>query len=269
MVRFKDYLLLFGFFILLFYGYAFCENKIKDFYLSSHQQTGSLDWEVYGNDAVINGNNVAIQMMNGNYYMANDTINVKSDRADLDKGTMDVFLRDHVRIVNKEGMKLTTDILEWQRNSNSVNTEAPVQIDRGDMQINAKGMHADTELKTVNFKKDITTKMANITPKMQGAVIITCDGPLEVEYNNGQAVFHKNVVMTSDQAIIDSDKATAYFDAAQKTISRIVCEGHVKIIKGQDVSYAQKATYLRTEAKVVLEGRPRLIYYPEKKEKIF
>ena len=258
------------FITLFFFGYVFCEsNKIKDFYLSSHKETGSLDWEVYGNNAIIDGNNVAINTMHGNYYMANDTINIKSDRADLDKASMDVLLRDHVKIENKEGMKLTTDVLDWQRNSDLVTTDAPVQIDRGDMQIKAKGMRGNTDLKTVNFKKDVKTKLSNATPQMKGVVTITCDGPLEVEYNGGQAVFYNNVVMTHEEGVIYSDKATAYFDSEQKTITRILCEGHVKIVKDQNVSYAQKATYLRAQAKVVLEGRPRLIYYPEKKEKIF
>ena len=258
------------FLISLVFGYVFCENnKIKDFYLSSHQQTGGLGWEVYGNDATIDGNNVDINVMHGKYYAANDTIKIKSDRANLDKVSMDVLLRDNVQIENKDGMKLTTDVLDWQRNNNLVLTDAPVQIDRGDMRINAKGMQANTDLKTVNFKKDVKTRLSNATPQMQGAVTITCDGPLEVEYDNGQAVFYKNVVVTHEQGVIYSDKATAYFDSAQKTITRIVCEGHVKIVKDQNVSYAQKATYLRAEAKVVLEGRPRLIYYPEQKEKIF
>ena len=250
-------------------GYVFCANKINYFYLSNLQGTGSLGWELNGNNAIIDGNNVDINVMHGKYYTPDDVIKIKSDRANLDKSSMNVALRDNVQIENKDGMKLTTDALDWQKNSNMVSTQAPVQIDRGDMRINAKGMQANTLLKTVNFEKDVTTKLANVTAKMQGAVTITCDGPLEVEYNNGQAVFHKNVVVTSDQAVIDSDKATAYFDVTQKTISRIVCEGHVKIIKDKNVSYAQKATYLRTEGRVVLEGRPRLIYYPDKKEKMF
>jgi len=45
-------------------------------------------------------------------------------------------------------------------------------------------------------------------------------------------------------------------------IAKIVSEGNVKIVRPDNVTFAQRATYYGADARVVLEGRPRLIYFP-------
>ncbi len=60
-----------------------------------------------------------------------------------------------------------------------------------------------------------------------------------------------------------SDKATLFFDPEDKTIIKIVSEGNVKIVRDGNTTFSQKATYFSKEQKIVLEGRPRLIYYQE------
>jgi lipopolysaccharide export system protein LptA len=199
--------------------------------------------------------------MNATYFAPNDTVKVKSDKAFLDKSNMNVTLKDNVTIVNKDGATLTTDSLDWQKKQNRISTTDPVQIKKQDMQIKADGLEGDTQLRKIDFQKNVEAQLN--MPDEKGFVVITCDGVLEIEYNKGQAVFNKNVVVKHEQGTLYSDKATAYFDAKEKTISKIVCDGHVKIVKDENASFAEKATYLRQEGRIVMEGRPRLVYYPQ------
>jgi len=180
------------------------EQKIKDFYLSNVKEDGSKDWEVKGTEAVMQNNSVNINNMEGKYYSNKDTITVKSEKAKIDKQTMNADLQDNVelKIPNKDGTFVT----------------------------------------------------------------ITCVGPLEMRYNDGLAVFNKNVVVDNAQGKLFSDKATVYFDTKDKTKMKIVAEGHVKIVKDNNIAFADKATYTGDSKNVVLEGSPRLIYFSKKDE---
>jgi hypothetical protein len=42
-----------------------------------------------------------------------------------------------------------------------------------------------------------------------------------------------------------------------------VAEGNVKIVRGQDVSYSEKAIYDTENKKISLIGRPKLVIYSE------
>ena len=103
--------------------------------------------------------------------------------------------------------------------------------------------------------------------KSDKVTTITCSGPLEIEYQLGTAVFNKEVVVTHPEGKLFSDKATLFFDTVAKKINKIVSEGNVKIVREDNVTFAQKATYFGAEQRIVLEGRPRLIYFPEEKKK--
>jgi len=180
------------------------EQKIKDFYLSNVKEDGSKDWEVKGTEAVMQNNSVNINNMEGKYYSNKDTITVKSEKAKIDKQTMNADLQDNVelKIPNKDGTFVT----------------------------------------------------------------VTCVGPLEMRYNDGLAIFNNNVVVDNAQGKLFSDKATVYFDTKDKTKMKIVAEGHVKIVKDNNIAFADKATYTGDSKNVVLEGSPRLIYFSKKNE---
>jgi len=239
---------------------AYSQQKIKDFYLSNFKDDGTQDWEVKGKEATIHDKHVDIDDMEANYYAENDTILITSDEARLDKENMDIYLKDNVHIENEEGATLDTDSLNWKREDNHIDTDDRVKTIRDSMQIEALGLSADTQLKKAAFKKDVEVTLPD--KKSKEITTATCSGPLEIEYNEGKAIFNQNVVVINPQAKLYSDKATLFFDTKNKEIVKIISEGNVKIVRGNDVTFSQKATYLSKEQKVVLEGRPRVIYYP-------
>ncbi|NQT28411.1 MAG: LPS export ABC transporter periplasmic protein LptC [Candidatus Omnitrophica bacterium] len=240
---------------------AYPEQKIKDFYLSNFKDDGSQDWELKGEDATIHDNYVDIDNMEANYYTKNDTILITSDEARLNKENMDVYLQDSVHIENEEGATLETNSLSWQKENNYIETDDWVKTTRDSMEIEAVGLSADTQLKTAAFKKDVKVTLPDQESKE--VTIAVCSGPLEIEYNEGKATFNENVVVTNPKGKLYSDKATLFFDIENKEIVKIVSEGNVKIVQGSNVTFSQKATYLGKEQKIILEGRPRVVYYPD------
>jgi len=240
---------------------AYSQQSIKDFYLSNFKEDGTFDWEVRGTDALVYDDYVDIEAMKAHYYLEDDTIDISSDKARLDRKSLDIYLEKNVNIENKDGVRIITDSLSWQKAKNLIETEDWVKATRDTMEITAKGMSADTEMKEADFKQDVEVTIPDQETKIP--ITATCSGPLEIEYSQGKAVFNENVVVTHTQGQVFSDKSTLYFDPETKTIIKIVSEGNVKILREGSETYAELATYLGKEDKLVLEGRPRLIYYPQ------
>ncbi|MCF7873709.1 MAG: LPS export ABC transporter periplasmic protein LptC [Candidatus Omnitrophica bacterium] len=242
-------------------GYGNTKQEIKDFYLSNFKKDGSSDWEIEGKEAIVDGDYIDIETMNANYYTDGDTISVKSNKARLNKKNQNVQLDGNVVIENKEGWNLKTNHLDWQRKENYIKTDSSVTTKKDDFLVKANGLYADSQLKKADFKKDV--KVTYTDKDKKNATTISCDGPLEIEYNQNRATFKNNVVVNHKQGKLFSDLAILFFDTKEKTITKIVSKGHVKIIRDDNVTFAKKATYLADQEKLVLEGSPRLIYFPK------
>ena len=93
--------------------------------------------------------------------------------------------------------------------------------------------------------------------------LIVCDGEVQFDYEKNQAYFNKNVKVTNDEGNIDADKITINLDPSTKRIGEIVCEGNVKITRGENITYSDKATYIESDKKILLTGRPKLVIYQE------
>jgi len=240
---------------------AYSQQKINDFYLSNFKEDGSHDWEVRGQDALVYDKYVDIEQMVAYYYLEDDTVKITSDKARLNKENMDVYLESNVNITNKEGATIITDSLNWQRDKNLIETKDWVKATKDSMEITAEGMSADTQMKEADFKKDVEVNFPD--EETQTPITAACTGALEIEYAAGKAIFNDDVVVTHVQGKVFSDKSTLYFDPETKTIIKIVSEGNVKILREGSETFSERATYYGQEVKLVLEGRPRLIYYPE------
>lgn len=99
--------------------------------------------------------------------------------------------------------------------------------------------------------------------KEKTKTLITCDGEVVFDYERNVAYFNKNVKVVSDQVKIEADKISVNLDAESKKIKEIVGEGNVKISRGDNITYSDKATYVEADKKIILTGKPRLIIYQE------
>jgi lipopolysaccharide export system protein LptA len=196
--------------IFLFFFLAFCsqnlfaenttpdsQQKINDFYLSNMKEDGTKDWEVKGKEAIIKDKYVDINKMEGKYYSNKDTIFVKSEKAQLDKESMNANLKDNVelKIPDKEGNFVTitcTGPLEMRYNDG-------IAIFNNNVEVDSKDGKLYSDKATIYFDAKDKTKL--------------------------KIVAESHVKIVKDDNIAFCDKAT--YLAAEKNVT---LEGNPKVI---------------------------------------
>lgn len=278
-------------FVFLFSGFCRAQNsapsqeadqQISDFSLTGFGERGKKTWDLNGKSADIFNDIIKLKDIIGNMYGVSENIKLTANKGDFDKKEGKMHLEDNVIITTSSGAKLTTDSLDWDRKNNIVRTEAEVNIERQNMTTQAQGAIGHTDLKQVTLQKDVTVNITpaekDNTPKGQGdksKIVITCDGPLDIDYEKNIATFNNNVKVDRQDSQIYSDRMDVYFSSDKKdkpkteadfgitasSIDKIVAIGNVKIVRGENTSYSDEAVYTATDRKISLSGRPKLIIY--------
>lgn len=99
--------------------------------------------------------------------------------------------------------------------------------------------------------------------KKKRETVITCDGDVQFDYEKNLVVFNKNVKVVNPDVTIDADMITVNLEPETKKVRDIVAEGNVRIARGDNITYSDKATYVEADKKVVLSGKPRIVMYQE------
>lgn len=250
------------------------DQQISEFSLAGYGEKGQKTWDIAGKSADIFENVVKLQEVVGNLYGEEEDIHLVSDKGDFDKKEGGIHLEDNVVITTSAGTKLTTDSLDWDRKKQLVKTEDTVNIIRDNMVTVGKGVLGEPNLNKVMLKEEVQVDINNAEegkpadPKNK--IVITCDGPLEVEYEKQIATFKNNVKVVTQDNEMYSDIMHIYFkDSSQKDpttgmqskIDKIIARGNVKIIQGENTSFSEEAVYNSNDRKIVLTGRPKLVLY--------
>lgn len=260
------------------------EQKISDFSLAGFGEKGKKTWDLQAQSADIFTDNVKLKNIVGNLYTEKgQNIRIAGDRGDFDKRDGRVHLEENVVITTSNGAKLTTDSLVWDRKNQTVSTVDLVNIERQNLKALGWGAKGHPDLHKVTLDKhvrvDINSQEAEsqIT-KEQDKIVITCYGPLEIDYNKNVAIFKNNVKVDSKDAQIFSDRMEVYFIKSDSDkeeieesdkesgvmgtkIEKIIARGNVKIVRGENISYSEEAIYTALDRKIVLVGSPKLIIY--------
>lgn len=251
-------------------------QQIGDFSLSGSGEKGKKAWDISGKSADIYNDVVKLKEVVGNHYGDKDNINLTADNGDFNKSSGVVHLEKNVVITTSSGAKLTTDSLDWDRKQQIVSTLDKVNLARSDMNLAGVGAKGQTALKQVVLEKDVRLDIqpADKQTNKKEKIVITCDGPLDIDYEKNIAVFNNNVKVEKSDMIIYSDKMQVYFSPRQEpgkkdqgqdlmssSINKIVSQGNVRIIRGENISYSQEAVYSALDKKISLTGRPRIIIY--------
>ena len=252
------------------------DQQIGDFSLSGFGDKGKKSWDLAGKSADIFNEVVKLKKVVGNNYAPNDTINLTADNGDFNKKSGLVHLEDNVVITTASGSKLTTDTLDWDRKQQIVKTLDRVNLARQDMNLSGQGAQGHTALKQIVLNKDVRLdiQMQDKQVKKKEKIVITCDGPLDVDYEKNIAIFNNNVKVEKPDLMIYSDKMQVYFSTKQQdkvsvqspaamssSINKIIALGNVRIIRGENISYSQEAIYTAIDKKITLTGRPQIIIY--------
>lgn len=288
MIR-KGIILIIAALVFLIYGVVSAEKlkpqesdqQIADFSLSGFGDKGKKAWDISGKSADIFSDIIKLKDVIGNFYGEDETINLTADSGDFNKQDGKVHLKQNVVITTSSGARLTTDSLDWDRKNQLVSTKEVVNIKKENMLTVGRGASGQTDLNTVTLEKEVEV---NINPAEKPAAkagaknktVITCDGPLNIDYAKNIAVFNNNVKVDSDGTLIYSDKMDVYFGASSgqdkgaagdtlsemgSKIEKIVARGNVKIIRGENVSYSDEATYTASDKRITLSGKPKLVIY--------
>jgi len=264
------------------------DQQINDFSLSGYGDKGKKSWDISGKSADIFTEEVKLKDVDGNLYGKDENVNLTAKTGDFNKKDGRVHLEKDVVITTSGGAKLTTDSMDWDRNKQLVSTDDKVNIAKDNIIITGTGAKGEPNLKKVALNKDIKVDInpkekPSLDPKdleVKEKITITCDGSLAVDYEKNIATFNKNVKVEKADSEIYSDTMVLYFSSGQASakgkedktpslmgnnkIDKIVASGNVKIVRGENTSYSDEAVYSALDKKIVLSGKPKLVFYSTK-----
>jgi len=141
-------------------------------------------------------------------------------------------------------------------------TDVEAQIKKDNIHVEGLGVRGDSNLKKVRFKKNVTVVIQDPDQKSDGPTVVTCDGPLVVDYEKNIAHFKNNVVAEDSRGKLSSDIMDVYYSRVSRKVSKIVALGNV-VIENPDgnKSYSDSVIYMADEGRVILGGDAEALYY--------
>lgn len=259
------------------------DQQINDFSLAGYGEKGAKTWDISGKTADIYTDLIKLKDITGNLYGEKEKVKLTADKGDFNKSQDTVHLEKDVVVTTSSGATLTTDSLDWDRKNNIVNTKDMVNIEKDNLHSTSQGATGNPGLKKVELKKEVKLE---ITPdeakdKKRSSnsekIIVTCDGPLQIDYEKNTAVLNNNVKVDRQDLQIYSDIMDIYFNKNTDTrskdtqennpgllnnkIDKIIARGNVKIVRGENISYSDEAVYNAMDKKITLSGKPKLVIY--------
>ncbi len=247
------------------------DQTISDFSLSGFGEAGERTWEISGRSADIFRDEIKLQDFVGTLY-GREKIILTAEQGNFNKLQNKVHLEDNVVITTESGAELTTDYLDWDRNTSQVETEAPVDIKKDNIGVSGLGLKGDTELNNVDLEKDVKVEIDN--KKNKNKIVITCVGPLSINYADNIAVFEKDVFVNDGESQMYADLMEVIFEISESDdesgsfvggksgeIKKIIARGNVKIVRQDNYSLSNEAIYNADDKTLTLTGRPKLIIY--------
>ncbi|MFH1189611.1 MAG: LptA/OstA family protein [Candidatus Omnitrophota bacterium] len=207
-------------------------HKVLSFNLEGLTERGVKKWDVKGESAeAISENEVKLDNIIASAYGEEAEAVITADEGVYDRSKNNVKLEKNVHATINATRAFTGDFVEGSGN------------------IIRDGGAKDGADNPEKPKKDKT--------------IITCDGEVQFDYEKNQAYFLKNVKVVNSDGTIDADKITVHLDPGTRRLKEIVAEGNVRIVRGDNTTFSQRASYSESDKKVTLSGRPKLILSPD------
>ncbi|MCX5695653.1 MAG: LPS export ABC transporter periplasmic protein LptC [Candidatus Omnitrophica bacterium] len=264
------------------------DQQIADFSLSGYGEKGKKSWDIAGKSADIFTDEVKLKDVDGNLYGKEEDVNLTAKTGNFNKKNGLVHLEKDVVITTSKGAKLTTNSMDWDRNKQLVATEDKVNIAKDNINISGTGARGEPSLKKVALNKDVKVDINQADASLaktgdlavKEKITVTCDGSLTVDYEKNIATFNKNVKVEKSDSVIYSDTMVLYFSSGKDSpkvkedntaglmgnnkIDKIVARGNVRIVRGENTSYSDEAVYSALEKKIILSGKPKLVFYSTK-----
>lgn len=261
--------------LFLFSGQV-CANEALDqqfegFDLEGFSDSGEKAWDIKGETADMQPNQIKLSNVNANSYgdEGESGVNVTADYGTIDQVNGNMLLEDDVIITSNSGVQMLTETLSWSRMEDLIETDDDVIITDDAMTMTGRGLRAHPGLKSAEIQDDvmvrIDTELDNPDNKL---VTITSEGSMVMDQINHIATFKDDVVAVYEDRTLKSNRMDIFFNDDMSDISNLVCTGNVIIEQGENRTYAEKADYNHITQKLILSGRPKLIFLTEGKNAI-
>ncbi len=238
-------------------------HKVYSFSFSKYATSGKKELEIEGDTANILAKIVTLSNVIAKAYADDNPVTITSDEGVFDKSTSTVHLANNVVATTQEGARLITNKLNIHPTEKSMDTEDKVSVKKDNIDVDGQGARGDSQLKKVQFHKNVTVVIQSDDPKSNVPTVITCDGPLDLHYEQNIAHFNKNVVATDHRGKLTADHMDVFYDKVTRRVDHIVATGNVVITTPEgNATYADEVTYLAKEGRVIMGGSTEAVYFP-------
>ena len=205
------------------------QQKVLAFNLEGFSEKGDKQWEIQGESAeAVQEDKIKLDNIVAKTFGEEAQATLSANKGLYDKTKNNVTLEENVKVIIANTPRLAEEYIDFS-------------------------------LGNAALKKQDTAK----PEEKKGMTTITCDGDVEFNYEKNKARFSKNVKVISEGNEIDADRIMVLLNTRTKKINKVIALGHVKITRGENISYSDRATYIASQKRVILNGRPRLVFYQE------
>lgn len=236
-------------------------HRVYSFTFSKYTTEGDKEIEIEGDSADVFTRNVILKNVIAKAYAEESPVTITADGGEIDKTTSRVRLKENVVATTEDGTRLLTEALDIFPARKMVDTELDAEVKRDNINIEGVGARGDSRLKKVKFKKNVTVIVRDPDSETKTSTIITCDGPLVVNYEEDVARFQKNVVAEDERGKIYADTMDVYYNKDTRRVSKIVAVGNV-VIENPDgnQTFSDNVIYLAEEGRIILGGDAEALY---------
>ena len=236
-------------------------HRVYSFSFSKYATSGNKEIEIEGDSADVFTKSVVLKNVIAKAYAEESPVTITADHGRIDKTTGKVRLEKNVVATTENGTRLLTETLDILSNKKTLETAVQAEVKRDNISIEGLGAQGDSRLKKVKFKKKVTVVVKNPESKSGVPTVITCEGPLVVDYEKNIARFHQNVVAKDERGTLHADTMDVYYDKQTRRVSKIVAVGNV-IVENTDgnQTFSDNVTYLAEEGRIILGGDTEALY---------
>lgn len=240
------------------------DHMVRVFTFSKYNSTGGKEIEIEGDTANLLDEVVLLSNVMAKAYAEEVAVTITSDKGKYRKNENQVDLEKNVVATTDNGTRLLTEQLIIHPSERTMETQLQAQVKKDNIDIDGLGAAGDTNLKKVQFKKNVTVVIQDAQDPSKKPTVVTCDGPLVIDYEKNIAHFKKNVVAKDDRGTLKADVMDVYYNRVSRKVSKIIALHNV-VIENPDgnTTYSESVIYLAEEGRVILGGDTEALYYDD------
>lgn len=236
-------------------------HKVYSFSFSKYTPSGDKEIEIEGDSADVFARSVVLKNVIAKAYAEESPVTITSDSGTVDKSTSKIRLERNVVATTENGTRLLTEALDILPSKKMLETEMEAEVKKDNISIEGLGAQGDSRLKKVKFKKKVTVVIKNPDSETAQPTVITCEGPLVIDYDENIAHFRDNVIAEDTRGKLRADTMDVYYNKVSRRVSKMVATGNV-IVENPDgnQTFSDNVIYLAEEGRIILGGDPEGLY---------